>query len=167
MEIFVNLAVNDLPRSIEFFSALGLGFDQRFGDENAACLVIDPGHINAMLLVKPFFSTFTSKPIVDSSAATEVILALGADSRAEVDAFAERAAAAGAKASNEVSDLGFMYTRSFQDPDGHLWEIFWMDPETTLPDMTEISDTARSTSSGTESEPANQSTPELTGHSPS
>ncbi|MBC7518876.1 MAG: VOC family protein [Microbacteriaceae bacterium] len=166
MEIFVNLAVNDLPRSIDFYRALGLSFDDRFSDENAACLVIEPGHINAMLLVKHFFSTFTLKPIVDSTVATEVILALSTDSRTEVDAFAERAAAAGAKASNEVNDLGFMYTRSFQDPDGHLWEIFWMDSEAALPNMTEVGNTATG-SSTTGTEPANQPTPELTGHSPS
>lgn len=161
MEIYVNLAVGDLPRSVDFYRALGLSFNDQFSDKNAACLVIDPGHINAMLLVKPFFATFTSKPIVDSSTATEVILALSADSRAEVDAFAERAVAAGAGVSNDASDLGFMYTRSFQDPDGHLWEIFWMDPKAELPEMTEISETA------TAPAPAKDAATPLTGHSPS
>ena len=82
----------------------------------------------AMLLVQPKFQDFTKKEIVDSTKQTEAILALSADTKDEVDAFADKALAAGGSPANDPSDLGFMYSRSFQDPDGHQWEIFWMDP---------------------------------------
>lgn len=126
-KIFVNLPVKDLERSRAFFSALGYSFNEQFTDENATCLVISDD-IFAMLLVEPFFKTFTTKEVADTSSSAEAIIALSADSRAAVDELADRALAAGGKPSMEPSDMGFMYGRSFQDPDGHLWEVIWMDP---------------------------------------
>jgi predicted lactoylglutathione lyase len=125
--LFVNLAVEDLERSVAFFTQLGFTFDERFTDESATCMnVSDKAFV--MLLVKPRFQDFTKKTVSDSHTQTETILALSADSREEVDAFAEAALAAGASAANEPMDHGFMYGRSFNDPDGHLWEVMWMDP---------------------------------------
>jgi len=126
-KIFVNLPVKDLGKSIEFFTKLGFTFNQQFTDENAGCLVIGDD-IFAMLLVEPFFKNFTKKEIVDATTGTEAIVALGVESRQRVDELVDKAFAAGAKPSNETSDQGFMYSRSFQDLDGHLWEILYMDP---------------------------------------
>jgi predicted lactoylglutathione lyase len=124
--IFVNLPVSDLQRSKDFFTALGYSFNPQFTDENAACLVIDEGHIYAMLLTPGFFTRFTKKSIADATTTTEVILALSADSRAGVDEIVDKALANGGTPSNETDDQGFMYSRSFQDPDGHLWEVLYM-----------------------------------------
>ena len=126
-QIFVNLPVQDLQRSIDFFTALGYSFDPRFSDENATCLIIDEGHIYAMLLTHDFFKKFTKKQIADAKASTEAILALSAESREAVDELVDKALASGGSASNEPDDQGFMYSRSFQDPDGHLWEVLSMD----------------------------------------
>lgn len=126
-QIWINLPVKDLDRSVAFFTALGFGFDAKFTDDNATCLVIGDG-IYAMLLVEKFFGTFTTKAIADTRATSEVILAVQLEDRAAVDTMAAKATAAGAGASGETRDLGFMYQRGFQDPDGHLWEVFWMDP---------------------------------------
>lgn len=126
-QIFVNLPVKDLARSKAFFIALGYGFDPRFTDENAACLVIGE-NIYAMLLVENFFKTFTKKAIADATRSTEAIMALAYESRAKVDEIVGKALANGGSPSNEPNDLGWMYGKSFQDPDGHLWEAFWMDP---------------------------------------
>lgn len=126
-QIFVNLPVADLERSTRFFEALGYGFDARFTDENATCLVIDEG-IHAMLLTEPFFAGFTRREICDTGVATEAIIALSMDSRAQVDRVADAAEAAGGTAAGDPMDHGFMYQRSFYDPDGHHWEVFHMDP---------------------------------------
>jgi predicted lactoylglutathione lyase len=126
-KIFVNLPVKDLSKSMAFFTRLGLSFNQQFTDENAACLVISDD-IYAMLLVEPFFQRFTRKGIVDASKGTEAILGLGVDSRERVDELADNALAAGGSPSNDTMDQGFMYARSFQDIDGHLWEVMYMDP---------------------------------------
>lgn len=126
-QIFVNLPVKDLQRSIDFFTALGYSFDKQFTDENAGCLVIDEDHIYAMLLTHEWFEKFTKKKIADSTTSTEAILALSADSREAVDALVDKALASGGSASNEPDEQGFMYSRSFQDPDGHLWEIMYLD----------------------------------------
>jgi uncharacterized protein len=125
--IFVNLPVKDLDRSIDFFTELGFSFDSRFTDERAACLLIGE-NIYAMLLVEPFFKTFTQKDVVDATKGTEAIVALGVDSRERVDELAEKALAAGGRPGNDTHDEGGMYARSFQDPDGHLWEVLYMDP---------------------------------------
>lgn len=126
-QIFVNLPVKDLERSIDFFTALGYSFDKQFTDENAGCLVIDEDHIYAMLLTHEWFEKFTKKKIADSTTSTEAILTLSAESREAVDALVDKALASGGSASNEPDEQGFMYSRSFQDPDGHLWEILYLD----------------------------------------
>jgi predicted lactoylglutathione lyase len=125
--IFVNLVVKDLQRSTDFYEALGYTRNEQFSDENATCIVISD-QIYVMLLVEDFFSTFTDKEIVDANTATEAILALSADSKTTVDALFDKALAAGGKPVKETEDRGFMYSSSFQDPDGHQWEIVWMDP---------------------------------------
>ncbi|WP_059011383.1 VOC family protein [Streptomyces specialis] len=125
--IFVNLPVKDLERSKEFFGKLGYSFNPQFSDENAACLVISDT-IFAMLLVEPFFRTFTKKEIADTSATTSAIVALSAESREQVDDMVDRALAAGGQPAMETQDQGFMYGRGFLDPDGHQWEFVWMDP---------------------------------------
>jgi predicted lactoylglutathione lyase len=127
MKIFVNLPVKDLDKSMDFFTTLGFSFNQQFCDENAACVVISDD-IYAMLLVEPFFTSFTKKEIVDATKGTEAILALGVESRKRVDELVEKALAAGGLPSNDPIDQGFMYGRSFQDLDGHMWEVMYMDP---------------------------------------
>jgi predicted lactoylglutathione lyase len=128
-KIFVNLPVKDLARSVAFFKGLGYSFNPQFTDENAACLVIGDD-IFAMLLVEPFFRRFTKKEIADATTTTEAIVALGVESRERVDELVDKALASGGQAANETDDQGFMYGRSFQDPDGHIWEVLWMDPKT-------------------------------------
>jgi len=125
-QIFVNLAVKDMARSQAFFKALGLTFNQRFTNEKGACLEIGE-NFYAMLLVEPFFQGFTKKPISDAQKATEVILALSVDSRAEAEEVVRQAVAAGATTPNAPQDHGFMYQHGFADLDGHQWEVFWMD----------------------------------------
>ncbi len=125
-QIFVNLPVNDLPKSMAFFGALGLSFNQRFTNEQAAALEIGP-NIYAMLLSKPFFQGFTKLPVADARQTTEVLLALSCESRAEVDEVVRKALAAGGTTPNAAQDHGFMYQHGFADPDGHQWEVFWMD----------------------------------------
>lgn len=126
-KIFVNLPVKDLAKSRDFFSQLGYSFNAQFSDEKAACLVISDD-IFAMLLTEPFFKSFTKKEIADSGTGTEVMIALSADSRAEVDELADKALAAGGRAAGDPQDHGFMYGRSFYDLDEHHWEVVWMDP---------------------------------------
>ncbi len=134
-KIFVNLLVKDLAKSVEFFSRLGYGFNPQFTDDNAACLVISDT-IFAMLIIPSFFKTFTPKEISDAHTSTEVLLALSVDSRDEVDEMMAKAIAAGAKESREPQDHGFMYSCSFEDLDGHIWEVFWMDEEYVPPTQT-------------------------------
>jgi predicted lactoylglutathione lyase len=126
-KMFVNLPVEDLDRSVAFFTALGLTFDERFTDDEATCLIIGDDAF-VMLLVRERFEEFTTKAVCDATTHTEAILALSADSRADVDVFADAALAGGAQPANDPMDMEFMYGRSFSDLDGHLWEIFYMDP---------------------------------------
>ena len=126
-KMFLNLAVKDLDRSVDFFSTLGFAFNPQFTDETATCMLVGEDAY-VMLLTEPKFADFTTKPTADATAATEAIVALTADTREEVDAFADTALANGASPAKEPMELGFMYGRSFADPDGHHWEIFWMDP---------------------------------------
>ncbi|MFJ9948700.1 VOC family protein [Kitasatospora sp. NPDC091207] len=126
-KIFVNLPVKDLAKSIAFFSRLGYTVDSRFTDDNAGCLVISDS-IFAMLLTESSFKAFTEKEIPDTTTSAQAILALGLDSRAEVDELVAKAVAAGATEPRGATDEGFLYGRSFADLDGHLWEAFWMDP---------------------------------------
>lgn len=125
--IFVNLPVKDLEKTKEFFSKIGFEFNAQFTDKNAACLVIGD-NIFAMLLTEDYFKTFTKKDLSNAANTTEVILALSAGSREQVDEIVNHALAAGGSPSNDPVDHGFMYGWSFQDPDGHLWEVMYMDP---------------------------------------
>ncbi|HVZ44799.1 MAG TPA: VOC family protein [Ramlibacter sp.] len=126
-KIFVNLPVRDLQRSQAFFKALGFSVNPQFTNEQGACMVIS-GDIFAMLLVEPFFQTFTNKPLADAARSTEVLVALSCDSREEVDTFVKKALAAGGTSPMKPQDHGFMYGHGFTDPDGHMWEVVWMDP---------------------------------------
>lgn len=125
--IFVNLPVNDLDASKKFFTELGYSINPQFSDENAASVVISDT-IVAMLLTKPFYASFTKKEIADATTTSEVLLCLSAESRAKVDELVEKAVAAGGTASEKVQEMDFMYGRSFDDLDGHTWEVVWMDP---------------------------------------
>ncbi|MGM0878338.1 MAG: VOC family protein [Bacillota bacterium] len=124
-KIFVNLPVKDLNKSIDFFTKMGFEFNAQMTDENATCMIISE-NIFVMLLVEDFFKTFTKKEISDSTKSTEVIVALSAESKEKVDELVNKALAAGGKASNDPIDHGFMYGWSFQDIDGHLWELIYM-----------------------------------------
>ncbi|MBB3111403.1 hypothetical protein FHS18_003471 [Paenibacillus phyllosphaerae] len=123
---FINLPVKNLQQSMDFFSRIGFEFNMQFTDDNATSMIINE-HTYVMLLVEPFFQTFTSKEVADAKRSTEVIVALAADSRAQVDEIADKAMAAGAQHSKDPQDHGFMYGRSFQDINGHLWEVFYME----------------------------------------
>ncbi len=125
-KIFVNLPVKDLDRSIDFFTKLGFKFNPQFTDENATCMIIGD-NMFAMLLVEKYFKTFTKKEISDTVKNTEVIVALSTESRANVDQMLNKVVEAGGKEHKEPQDLGFMYLRSFEDINGHIWEIFYMD----------------------------------------
>lgn len=130
--IFVNLPVKDLNKTVEFFTQIGFEFNPQFTDENATCMIIGE-NIYAMLLVEPFFKSFIQKEIADAAKTTEVIVALSADSREQVDEIVNKALAAGAKPYNEPIDHGFMYSWSFQDIDDHLWELVYMDENAVPP----------------------------------
>ncbi len=126
-QIFVNLPVKNLERSKAFFAALGFSFNPQFTNAQGACMVIDENHVYAMLLAEPFFQTFTKKSIVDTSTSTEVLVCLSCDSRAEVDDLVRKAVAAGGRVPNPPQDHGFMYGHGFEDIDGHIWELAYMD----------------------------------------
>lgn len=125
-QIFVNLPVKDLNKTVEFFTKIGFEFNPQFTDENATCMVIGE-NIYAMFLIEPFFSTFIRKPIAEAPKVCAVINAFGVGSRAEVDEIVDKAMAAGAKNYREADDHGWMYGRSFEDINGHLWEFSYMD----------------------------------------
>ncbi|MBS3649220.1 VOC family protein [Pseudaminobacter sp. 19-2017] len=126
--IFVNLPVTDLARSTRFYEAVGGTKNPQFSDDTASCIVFSDT-IFAMLLTHDKFSSFTARPIANAHETCQVMLAVSADSRDDVDAMVGKAGSAGGKADpNAVQDHGFMYSRSFEDPDGHIWEVVWMDP---------------------------------------
>lgn len=127
-KIFVNLPVQDLKRSMNFFAQLGFTFNEQFTDATAACMVVSED-IYVMLLTHSKFKTFTPKEICDSTKTTEVLVCLSSTSRDEVNAMVRRAVAAGGKTYNEPQDYGFMYGHGFQDLDGHIWELAYMDPD--------------------------------------
>jgi predicted lactoylglutathione lyase len=128
-QIFVNLPVKDLEKSKAFFAALGYTFNPQFTDDNAASMIINDGSIYAMLLTEPFFKGFTGKPLVNAKEATEVLVCLTCESRAEVDGLVQKALAAGGKAPRQPQDHGFMYAHGFEDLDGHIWELVYMQPQ--------------------------------------
>ena len=131
--IFVNLPVTDLDRSKAFYEAVGAVNNPAFTDETAACMVVAEGSIHVMLLTHAKWADFTTKTIPDAHTTAQVLLCVSADSREEVDGQVDKAARAGGKADpTPTQDFGFMYGRSFEDPDGHIWEVMWMDP-TAIP----------------------------------
>ena len=125
-KIFVNLPVQNLKKSMDFFSSLGFTFNQQFTDDTAACMVISDD-IYTMLLTHAKFKEFTPNPICDATKSTEVLVCLSRDSRAAVDDMVRKAVAGGGKTYNQPQDHGFMYGHGFQDLDGHIWETFYMD----------------------------------------
>lgn len=131
-QIYVNLPVRDLERSKTFFISLGFEFNPQFTNDKGACMVIGPDSF-VMLLAQPFFQTFTKKPVADATKSTEVLVCLSCSSRAEVDDLVRKALAAGGTAPNAPQDHGFMYGHGFEDLDGHLWELVWMDPKAQPP----------------------------------
>ncbi|UVS81985.1 VOC family protein [Actinokineospora sp. UTMC 2448] len=122
-QLFVNLPVRDLAAAKGFFTALGFAFNPMFADENMEAMVVND-HTSVLLLTEPYFKSFTKKDIAE--AGTEVVLAVGAESRERVDELADAAVAAGGQAAGEPTDLGFLYRRAFTDLDGHLWEAMHM-----------------------------------------
>jgi predicted lactoylglutathione lyase len=124
-EIYVNLPVKDLKRSVNFFSKLGYTFNQQFTDDNATCMELG-GNLYVMLLTEPFFSSFTNKGITDTSKSTEVLTCVACSSKQQVDELVAKARAAGAKVPREAQDHGFMYAHGYEDLDGHTWELIHM-----------------------------------------
>ena len=126
--IFVNLPVTNLARSVAFYEAVGGTRNPQFSDDTSACMVLSET-IFVMLLTHAKFAVFTTRRIPDAHQTAQVLLALSKESRAEVDAVVAKAASAHGEADpNPQQDHGFMYGRSYADPDGHIWEVFWMDP---------------------------------------
>ena len=125
--IFINMPIADLKRSVDFFTELGFTFNPQFTSEDTTCMLVGP-NIFAMLLERDRFTGFIDKPVADSSS-SEVILSLGCESPDEVRKLAEAAFALGARKVSEIDDKGFMISWGFEDLDGHLWDLFWMDPK--------------------------------------
>lgn len=123
--IFPNIAVKDLKRTTDFFSQLEFTFNEKFTDENATCMIINDSAC-VMLLKEPFFLGFTTKGLADTTKTAEVMLAISLESKEKVDELTSKALLLGATEGRK-EDLGFMYSRSFHDLDGHIWEFFWMD----------------------------------------
>jgi hypothetical protein len=126
-KIFVNLPVKNLDESVAFFAALGFKHNPQFTDETAACIVVSED-IFVMLLTEAKFKTFTPKKICDAKASTEVLVALSLDSREQIDDIVRKAVRAGGTTYNDAQDHGFMYSHGFQDLDGHIWEVVFMEP---------------------------------------
>ena len=131
-QIFVNLPIKNMERSQAFFKALGYSFNPQFTNEQGACMVVSET-IYVMLLVEPFFQTFTGKQIADAKKTTEVLVCLSCESRAAVDDIVRKAKAAGGTVPRQPQDHGFMYAHGFDDLDGHVWELVWMDPNAAPP----------------------------------
>lgn len=132
MKMFVNLPVRDLPAAMKFYKALGFKFNPQFTDETAACMVISEDNY-AMLLTHAKFKQFVTKPIADASKKTGMLLAIALDSKADVNKMLTKALKAGGTEPKEKQDHGFMYQRTFEDLDSHIWEPFWMDPKFARP----------------------------------
>lgn len=127
-QIFVNLPVKNLSKSIDFFTQLGYQFNAQFTDETATCMIVSDT-IFVMLLTEAKFKTFTPKAICDATKNTEVLVCLSCESRADVDEMVRIAVSAGGTTYNEPQDHGFMYAHGYQDLDGHIWELVYMEPE--------------------------------------
>ncbi|MET0183497.1 MAG: VOC family protein [Caulobacterales bacterium] len=127
-QIFVNLPVKNLDASVNFFTALGFAFNQQFTDETATCMIIEDGSIYAMLLTEAKFKTFTPKAIADATKTSEVLICISCDSREAIHEIVSKAVAAGGSTYADSNDHGFMFQHGFQDLDGHIWEVMWMNP---------------------------------------
>lgn len=125
-DVYINLPVNDLKKSVNFFKELGFDFDPKFSNEQAACMILNK-KCYVMLLQERFFQDFTKNAIADTTQFTEVLLAISVDSKESVNSFLDKALGMGAREARETQDSNFMFGRSFHDLDGHIWEIFWMD----------------------------------------
>lgn len=125
-QVFINLPVKDLGTSTAFFTALGFSFNPQFSDEKATAMIISD-NIFAMLLTEEYFQTFTRKPVSDAKAATEVLIAIDAASKEEVQQLVAKAEQVGGHIYADAQDHGWMYQHGFADPDGHQWEIVYMD----------------------------------------
>lgn len=130
-QIFVNLPVNNLQASVAFFTQLGFSFNPKFTDETGTCMIVGE-NIFVMLLTHDKFKAFTPNPICDATKSTEVLIALNCENREQVDTQVRKAVAAGGSTYNAPQDPGFMYAHGFQDLDGHIWELFYMD-ESAIP----------------------------------
>jgi predicted lactoylglutathione lyase len=131
-KVFVNLPVSDLARSKAFFDKLGFHYDARFTNEKAACMILsEQGFV--MLLQRDFFATFTRRAVADTDAPTETLVAISCESREEVTELLRIALENGGRAAMPPQDYGFMFQSSFYDPDGHHWELGWMDPSHLVP----------------------------------
>jgi predicted lactoylglutathione lyase len=131
-KIFVNLPVKDLNRSKDFFTSIGFTINPQFTDDTAACVVISED-IYAMILTHAKFKEFTKKQIADATKTTEVLTCLTTDSKDKVNEMVDKAIAAGGTEARDPMDYGFMFARSFNDPDGHIWEVMWMDMNAAPP----------------------------------
>jgi hypothetical protein len=126
-QIFVNLPIENLKKSVEFFGELGFTFNEQFTDEESTCMIVSE-HIYVMLLEKRKFSSFTSRKIADKDT-VEALFSFACSSAEEVRSLSEKAFSLGAKRVNDPEDLGFMFSWGFEDLDGHMWDLFWMNPE--------------------------------------
>jgi predicted lactoylglutathione lyase len=127
-QIFVNIPVKNLDRSVKFYTALGFTFNPTFTDANATCMIVGE-NIFVMLLVEPYFKSFIKKDVADARRVAEAIICISADGRGAIDEMVKKAIAAGGSVTTEAKDLGFMYQHGFEDPDGHLWELVHMTGE--------------------------------------
>ncbi|AYC32133.1 glyoxalase/bleomycin resistance/extradiol dioxygenase family protein [Pseudomonas cavernae] len=125
--IFVNLPVKNLDKSVEFFTQLGFSFNPQFTDKTATCMIVSDD-IFVMLLTEEKFKTFTPKALCDATKSTEVLVCLSTDSREQVDELVRKAVTAGGATYNQPQDHGFMYGHGFEDLDGHIWELMYMEP---------------------------------------
>ena len=131
-KIFVNLPVKDLPKTKDFFEKLGFKFNPQFTDETGGCMVVSE-EAYVMLLTHPKFKEFAPQTIADANKSTEVLVALSCESRGKVDEMVAKAVAGGGRTYSNPKDYGFMYGHGFQDLDGHVWEVFYMDPSAVKP----------------------------------
>lgn len=127
-QIYVNVPVANIAKSRKFFTSLGFSFNEQFSNQEAACMVV-ADNIYVMMLETKYFQTFTHKPAADATKSTEMLLCLSCESREAVDELVAKAIAAGGASPNPKQDHGFMYGHGFEDLDGHVWELAWMDPK--------------------------------------
>ncbi len=135
-QVYINLPVEDLDRSRKFWESLGYTFEDHFSDSEAACLVLSPGHIYSMLLTRRKFAEFTDRPIAEAGKTTQVLIAIDVDEKSKVDELVRLAVENGGSIYSEPKDHDWMYYHSFADPDGHQWEVLYMD-ESRIPAVNE------------------------------